>query len=138
MRKTISILLVFVLLLTTMSSVSASEWNQPTPRYAYISSFARSININPSTRVATCQGDVVASSYLPVKVVCKLQVYWGGEWTTLKTWTKEGTGGVMIYETYTVAYDFNYRVYVTGYVYDNDGNQLEVTSGTHEQYLPSP
>ena len=137
MKKFTSLLLILVLIFSVATPTLAKAADQPTPRYANISTFAGDLSIS-SSAVASCYGYVSASSYLPVKVVVKLQIYQGGDWVTEKTWTSTGMAAAGVSETYNLAYGNNYRVEVTGYVYDNNGNELERDSLTDAQYCPWP
>ncbi len=137
MKKIVCSFLAIILILPTMFHITAKASNQPTPRYSHISSLAGDISISDSA-VASCYGRVTASEYLPVKVVVELQIYQGGDWVTEKTWTKTGMAAATVGEYYNLAYGNNYRVEVTGYVYDNNGNELERDSLTDAQYCPWP
>ena len=135
MKKLVNAVLIIVLLLSAAFPITANATSQPTPRYSHISSLAGDISIS-SSAVASCYGCVTASQYLPVKVVVELQIYRGGEWVTEKTWTSTGMAAAGISETYNLAYGNNYRVEVTGYVYDNNGNLLESATDYDAQYCP--
>ncbi len=137
MKKLICLLLICTLMLPAIFPVSVQASNQPTPRYSHISTLSGDISLS-SSAVASCYGAITAQSYLPVKVVVELQIYRGGEWVTEKTWTSTGMASAGISETYNLAYGNNYRVEVTGYVYDNNGNELERDSLTDAQYCPWP
>ena len=134
-KKITCLLLVTVLMLFAVVPAQASD--QPTPRYAYITTLAGDISID-SSAVASCYGSVSTLNNLPVKVVVELQIYRGGEWVTEKTWIKTGTAVATIAEYYNLAYGNNYRVKVTGYVYDTNGNLLESATDYDSQYCPWP
>lgn len=136
MRKKLSILLIVVLLFSVALPTRATQPVPISPQYTYIRTFARDLQINTATGVADCYGKITATANNPVKVVCKLEVYWGGEWTTIKTWTATGNAFAVVSETYNAVAGFNYRIHVTGYVYDSSGNRLEVTDGITEFYYP--
>ena len=57
----------------------------------------------------------------------KLQKKTGSSWTTMQTWSKTATGlaGAKASGTRAVTAGLTYRVYLTGYVYDSNGNVLE-------------
>ncbi len=135
-KRSLSILLILVFLAAAMLPVQAAQQTPVVPRYTYIRQFDRDLVINTSTGVADCYAKITANANNPVEVICRFEVYWGGEWMTLKTWTDTGNGIAVISETYNAAAGFNYRIRATGYVYDKSGNQLEVTGGITEFYYP--
>ncbi len=135
-RKILSIMLILVLLVSIPVSGQAAELTMIQPRYTYIRYFDRDLTIDPSTGIADCYAKITANTNYPVEVVCQLEVYWGGEWMALRTWTDTGNGTAVISETYNAAHGFNYRIDVTAYVYDSNGNRLEVTGGITECYYP--
>ena len=135
-RKILSIMLILVLLVSIPVSGQAAELSVVQPRYTYIVEFNRDLTINTSTGVADCYAKITANANYPVEVVCRFEVYWGGEWMTLRTWTDTGNMMAVISETYDAPDGFNYRIDVTAYVYDSNGNRLEVTGGITECYYP--
>ncbi len=135
-RKIISIMLILMLLVAIPVSGQAAELTMIQPRYTYIGAFDRDLTIDTSTGVADCYAMITANANYPVEVVCRFEVYWGGEWTTLRTWTDTGNMMAVISETYDAPDGFNYRIDVTAYVYDSNGNRLEVTGGITECYYP--
>lgn len=79
-------------------------------------------------RKASCSGQIKPNaSNKKAKVTIKLQKKTGSSWTTMQTWSKTATGlaGAKASGTRAVTAGLTYRVYLTGYVYDSNGNVLE-------------
>lgn len=138
MKKLVSFLLAVLLISSlTIPSIAAVP-ETVVPLYNYTSSISASLpTINPDTNIAVCTSKVVASQYLPVKVVCELQKYTSEGWTTIKTWEATGNLQATLQKKYAVYTGYWYRVKTTGYVYNNSNVLLETTTVTSpEQFFP--
>lgn len=128
MKRIISLALVAVLLCATIAPVSAvSADNTVQPRWTYIRLMNANIDIN-WIGVASCSGEVNAYESMDVKVLVRLQQLTDSGWSTIKTWSVTGVGAARASGVYAVHSGYTYRVSVTGYVYDDNGNLLEAGS----------
>ena len=130
MRKLTALILVVTTIFLMVASAFAAVPETVVPRYSYTDIVDASLFIDEAQGIATCEGELSASSYLPVKIKVIFEVFKYGAWKTLATW--EATGRLMacISETYEVDRGYPYRVYVVGYVYDNSGNIVEYVYDT--------
>lgn len=94
------------------------------PRYTYILGFAVDITVDTSSSEATCYG-MIRSRSGSVKLVCQLQKKVNNQWITTKSWTETGDGFALINKKQDISVGLEYRVLVTGYVYDTNHNLLE-------------
>lgn len=137
MKRITAFLLTVILLFSLALPASAAVKETVQPRYTYINSVYASLSINESTGVTTCTGSVSAKNTYPVKVAVYLQQDMGTYWKTVKSWSASGTWSVSLTENHAVYDGYTYRVTVTGYVYDSDGNIMESATGTHTVDYPS-
>lgn len=128
MRKVISMLLVCTILLGLATPVSASVNNEIQPRYTYIHLLTNNFSINTSTKVASCTGSIIVLQSMSVKVVATLQIQENGVWRNINSRTATGTRQASASYNPTVKSGYQYRLVVTGYVYDSNGNLLEMDS----------
>ena len=129
MKRIISVFLVVLLVSSSISYASAAMADVAVPLYSYTNSVSASLpTINPSTGIAVCTSKVLASSYVPVKVVCELQKYTSDGWTTIKSWEETGSLQASLQKYYAVYTGYWYRVKTTGYVYSNDYVLMETTT----------
>jgi hypothetical protein len=70
---------------------------------------------------ASCYGDVKLSSGYTADVKVELKQ----DGTTIKTWTKSGSGTISISGTYYVMTGHSYMVTTTATVYDSNGQVIE-------------
>ncbi len=94
----------------------------------YTDAASVSVSLNISGGKASCSGQIKPNaSNKKAKVTIKLQKKTGSSWTTMQTWSKTATGlaGAKASGTRAVTAGLTYRVYLTGYVYDSNGNVLE-------------
>lgn len=136
MKRIITFSLAIILLISLAIPVSAATKDTIQPRYTYINSVYAALSIDQSTGITTCTGSVTAKKNYPVEVVVRLQQDMGSYWYTLESWSTTGTISASLTENYAVYKGYEYRVYVTGYVYDSDGNIIESASGTHTVNYP--
>lgn len=137
MKKRLISAVLLVVLLCTMTAPAASAIGETAdPRFTHTMSISALIQFNKLLGIAKCSGSVDAYANTPVKVIIRLQQQTDTGWESLITWEDTGTGSALAYGEYAVYRGYTYRVVATGYVYDNDGNLLEVTSASHSDYLP--
>lgn len=125
MRKITALVLVVTTIFLMVAPVFAAVPETVTPQYSHTDVVDASLFIDEAQGIATCEGELSASSYLPVKILVIFEVFQYGAWKTLATWRATGNLAVYISETYEVDRGYPYRVYVYGYVYDNSGNIVE-------------
>lgn len=126
MRKVISIVLLCTIFFGLLApAASASENNGAQTRYAYIYSILNSFSIDSSTKVAHCSGFISTRQDLSVKVVATLQIQENGVWRNINSRTATGTQQASASYNPTVKSGYQYKLIVTGYVYDSNGNLLE-------------
>ena len=129
MRKAISIMLVCIIIFGLVSpAASASENNGAHARYAYIYSLINNFSINSSTKVAYCTGIITVLQPMSVKVVATLQIQENGVWRNINSRTATGTLEASASYNPMVKSGYKYKLIVTGYVYDSNGNLLEMDS----------
>ena len=133
MRKLFAIILVCAMLLVAaMPMATASADNTVQPRYTYIVEARADIEVS-ILGVASCSGSLTTRTSNPVKITIRLQESDGSNWMTIKKWEITDTGGVSATKDYAIYSGSSYRVHVTGYVYDDEGNVLE--SATVSRYI---
>ena len=137
MRKIISSLLALVILFSCIIPASAATKEEAGLFWNKILNIYASISVNQSTGIVTCSGTITAKSTYPVKVYAQLQRLENGSWRTITSWTNTGTLSATVTKSYAVYSGYTYRIYVIGYVYDNNGNIVESGSEYHSVYYPS-
>lgn len=130
MKKTVSVLAVIVMLCGLVTPVAATA-NESTiqPRWTYLNSVYAYLDIN-WLGVATCEGNAIAGSSVQVKTVVRLQQKLDSGWYTVKSWSETGTGTASAGGKIAVARGYDYRVTVSAYVYDDNGNIVETGSSS--------
>lgn len=120
-----SICLVLSLLLVLFTATTASAGCTITPRYAYVSAISANLSITSGT--ARAVGKVANDQKLKTSIIVRLQrEYSSGKWTTISTWTGSNESGASeAGGTKALMSGYNYRVYVTGKVYDSAGTVIE-------------
>lgn len=134
MKKSVSVILVVLLVISLALPVYATEPQQIMPRYTYVDSIWACITIDSTWGIATCEGEVITKGAYPVEVVVSLQVYKNGRWETIKSWSNEDTYSVYLSKSYAVMSGYQYRAYVEGYVYNSNNAVIESTSLAHSTY----
>lgn len=130
MRKTLAVLMVIGILCTMIIPVTAAtNENTIQPRWSYLDSVYAYIDIN-WLGVATCEGTAVARSSVDVEVVVRLQQKLDSGWYTVESWSDTGTGTAGTGGKIAVARGYDYRVTVSAYVYDDNGNIVETGSSS--------
>lgn len=122
-------ILIIVLVIGTVLQITAFAATSDSiqPLYTDTCSVYATISFNPLLGTATCYGKVQANDNYPVKVICYLQQRVNGEWVTLGRWEKSGTVIISVSGTRAIYSGYEYRAYVTGIVYDANGDILEVS-----------
>lgn len=128
MKRFANLILAVLILLFAAVPVCAAENESIQPRYTYIASFTASMLVHSNTGISTCTGFVKVNPGYKAKVVCRLQKQVDSAWETVKTWEGTGDGYANVSEKWAVYSYYNYRVYVTAYVYDSDGNIVETAA----------
>lgn len=134
MKRVLSVVLMFLLVVSLMVPAQAAGTQQIMPRYTYVDSIWACITIDPTWGIATCEGEIIAKDEYPVEVVVSLQVYKNGKWETIKSWSAEDTYSVYLCKSYAVMSGYQYRAYVEGYVYNSNNAVIESTSLAHSTY----
>lgn len=130
MKKISLVLLVMVMMVIVVLPVQAST---VMPRYTYVDSLFVRLDIDTILGVATCEGSITAKGMYPVEVIVNLQRYENGQWVTIRRWTKEDTMNAKVYKEYGIYRGYNYRAYVQGFVYDEDGYFMETASASQSK-----
>lgn len=120
-----SICLVLSLLLVLFTATAASAECTVMPRYAYVSEISSSLSISSGT--ARAVGVIATDQKLKTSIIVRLQrEYSSGKWTTISTWTGSNeSGNSEAGGTKALTSGYNYRVYVTGKVYNSAGTVVE-------------
>lgn len=126
MKKIVSFFFLFFLVLSMALPASAAIVDTVDPLYENINSVVAHFSINESTGNASCGGQVVAKSILPVKLVVALQRLnvEGNYWETVQTWSHVDTMYASLTGQYTIPDGYTYRVRATGYIYDATGTNI--------------
>lgn len=129
--KRICLVMCLALLLSITGTVHAEE--EVMPCYAYICSI--NVKFSISGGIVTAVGEIKPQDGQHTSVTVRLQrENSAGTWTTIETWTgsnaagKSEAGG-----TRALISGYNYRVYVIGRVYDDEGTLIE----TAYKYSPT-
>ena len=129
MKRILSFALVLTLAFALVLPVMATDSNQTiTPRYSYISMLETDLRINQSSGIATCGATCRTSGASSVKLVCRLQRYENGYWSTVYSWTSTGTNIASIGKQRAVYSGYTYRTFTSCYVYNASGALVEVGS----------
>lgn len=99
-----------------------------TPYYSYTSSITASLSINDGIAKAT--GKVIPEENRHTSITVHLQQESdSGTWFTISTWTSNNTSGKSeAGGTKSLVSGYNYRVYVTGKVYNSAGAAIETVN----------
>ena len=107
-----------------LSVGSADTLNEDLRRYQYARSVTAGLNIAGST--AECYGNIVPIDNMKTSIVVRLQKKEGETWKTIRTWTGSNSAGQSeAGGTKSIVTGYEYRVYVTGKVYDSGDNVVE-------------
>lgn len=124
--KGFSLVMCLVLILSIVGVAHAEDGIMPC--YSYTSSIAASLSINDG--VAKAAGKITPEDSRRTTITVRLQrESSSGTWVTISTWTgsnasgKSEAGG-----TKSLTSGYNYRVYVTGKVYNSSGTVLETVN----------
>lgn len=133
MRKALSVILAFIMLVSTAAPTFAAVVPGGTvvsPQYNYIDTLSAGLTIDENTGISNSNAYCYASGNYKVEVECTLQRYVGAIWTPLKTWTDSGTSFASIDQDWAVYKGYNYRIYVTFRVRTTAGALLESSTVT--------
>lgn len=135
MKRILCLVIVMGLIVSVAPVAFATQQDEMsvTPRFIAIAACSTDLTINESTGVATCETQCIAKDAYTVKVICKLQRWNGASWVTLRTWINTDTYAAYVSENWAVYRGYNYRVYATFYVYDENGTLLETISSYDSQ-----
>lgn len=129
-------LLIILICLLSLSAIAglahANVVNESlylSPRYQYTAAISTSLDISGGQAMAA--GRIDPNSLMRTSVVVKLQRLESGTWKTIRTWTDSNTAGASeAGGTKTVDSGYDYRVHVTGKVYNTSGVVLETVTMT--------
>lgn len=128
MKRSISFLLILMLICSLALPAFAAEDTYVQPRYKHIAIFSVDISYG-SWGIATCTSSVIIDSGYSVTLTLSLQRSSDGTtWENVETWSDEGTGGAFISEERALYSKYSYRVLATANVYDSAGNLVETES----------
>lgn len=124
MKKGICLVICLVLALGAVGAVAHAE-ESIILRYSYVSSLSASLSISSGT--AQAAGKVSPSNNLRTSITVRLQKENSrGRWSTIVVWTGSNESGASeAGGTKVLTSGYNYRVYVTGKVYDSAGEVIE-------------
>ena len=113
-----------LLLIAAMTGVAYAE-EGIMPCYAYVNSIKASLSVSSGTAKAV--GNIIPSGDLKTSIIVRLQRESStGSWTTISTWTSSNESGKSeAGGTKALTSGYNYRVYVTGKVYNSAGTVIE-------------
>ena len=131
MKRVLSVVLMFLLVVSMAVPAQATGTQQIMPRYTYVDFIWACIDIDTTWGIATCEGEVAAKEGYLVKTVVHLQAYKNRSWETIKTWTAEDHYSSYVCGSYAVMSGYTYRAFVIGYIYNSDGAVIEVVSNSH-------
>lgn len=131
MKKTVSILVLSILLVSCLTPCVFAVYEQPfieqeeiEPRYEIISVITASLNISDSGR-ADCYSAVKVPTGYKVELLAELQQNNGGRWETIRDWEASGSNRVSVSGPWYVMPGYSYRLKVTVTAYDSNGNFIE-------------
>jgi hypothetical protein len=129
MKRSIAFCILTMVLFSILFPFTEAHANEIQPRWDVTRAIVADLQISASG-IATCRGQVSAYDNVPVKVVVHLKQQKNGSWGTLKTWSVTDTTTATCQRIYAVESGYTYKVVATGYVYDLNGNIVEVVSAT--------
>lgn len=137
MKRIVSLLIVIAIMsIMVVPATAASSEPVVQPRWSYLDTVTAYLDINETWGMTTCEGRATAGEYVTVKVIVRLQQLTDTGWSTLKSWSSTGLVTAAASGNYAVYSGYTYRVSVTGYVYDDDGNIVETGSATDTYIYP--
>ncbi len=128
MKKILSLIIVMSILLSmgvqSFAAVNEIHSGEISPRYISLMSIASGLDID-SLGIAECKANMShRSSDGSCKLTMKLQKSNSSSWSTIATWSKEGTYTCENSKLRAVS-SGTYRLCVIGKVYDSSGNFVE-------------
>jgi hypothetical protein len=129
MKRKIIVFIALVLVLTIITPLRNANASEINPRWTYIRSMTAGLDVS-ILGIATCNGQFAAYENVPVEIIMHLKQLKNGSWGTLRTWSTTGTCALNVEKQYAVEHGYTYKVVVTGYVYDANGNILETASAS--------
>ena len=136
MKKVLCFALIVIVMCNISISAHAAIQDEIMPRYDKISTISANLTINENTGIATCTGKITAKNTYDVSVLMTLEIKENGNWRVLRSWSSSGVLSATASHYYAVYSGYEYRVGVTGYVLDSNGNYIE--SGYVEKTLYYP
>lgn len=126
MGKGICLVLSLMLMLSLVTVANAES--DIMPCYAYVSSLSASLSINSGT--AKAAGRIVADPSHEASITVRLQRQnSSGTWVTISSWTDSNSNGSSeAGGTKAITSGYDYRVYVTGKVYNSAGTVIETVN----------
>ena len=122
-RTSITRIILTLVLFTCAMTMCFISANAAEPRYVGVSYVSADLEITSGGR-ATCNGSCGTRPGYSVDVVMELQQESGSTWTTIKTWSGEGSEVILEKNIYVVK-GHNYRVMVSADVYNGSGNIVD-------------
>ena len=135
MKRILLFFLCILMVLLCYTTVANAEEASIEPRFTYIINHMVGLNINSSGK-AICSSSVESKSGYPVLVQCKLQQKVGEDWTTVKYWTKSGTGAAIAGGIYYVHSGYEYRVVAIVQVYTTNNTYILESSTQYSDVIP--
>lgn len=132
MKKVLSWLLIISIVCTFSPYAIAADTESVQPRYAYISTIYIDFAIS-ANGLAEYTAKITTIDYHQTKMECKLQRYSNGDWTTVYSWSGTGVGRTTLNRQYMV-YSGEYRIVVTGTIYDDNNRVIEIASKASNCY----
>ena len=134
MKRTIGLVLVVMILLSSGSAVMAANDLESdsvySVQYVGLQTISASLSINGFGIASVGGGATCSVSNYTVYLTVALEKLSGGSWSTVTYWTSSGTGfvGTSISQQYAVARG-TYRVRSTATVFNAQGGYVEQASG---------
>ncbi len=119
MKKLICIALSIALVFTLAICASA------TMEYTYIDTIYANFSINRTWGIADFVARVESIDDVDLEVEAALQMYVNDRWETLYLWSTREQYVAGVDGSYAIARGYQYRLEVTGYAYDENGNLAE-------------
>lgn len=123
MKRIIAIVLSLIMLVCFAGSALAS--------ITYIGTSSISANLSISSLgIATCKGKVTLYSGYTADLTVELYRVSGSTETMIKSWTKSGSGTIVLSKPYAVYSGYQYYTKTTAIVYNSSGVEVERPSRT--------
>ena len=136
-KATLKSTLCILLSVMTFCATSVSAYAEPgtnieqeiSPQYVELSVVQARLSIDEGG-TATCKSEVTTRhAEITVKIQMELQQKQSSGWKTIKTWNKTDTSPCSLEKEYALKKGYDYQVYATVNVYDENGNKIEQGAG---------